>query len=230
MDIAMASYQSELDYLTNAMTNHVLSAELHNQAVNSLAFISARYTQQALDILQMMITNIFCAQLQAIDLRHMKNRTEDFLEALFEKHSVAMCEPVRKAFPWYQFVFAPQRTLAQLFAIVTVEEKDQQEISNAVVKETSSMMESFKAGLHIPEVERLLGEGRHLVFHSLCLIYDNFKTNPIQLIDTLVVAECMTLCAYILIINNSEKALIKNIVKIKCYNALKNIMIISLIM
>ena len=73
MDTAMASYMSELDFLTNNMSNHVLSTEMHNQAVNSMALVSARFTQQAVGILQMMLCNIMCAQIQAIDLRWLKS-------------------------------------------------------------------------------------------------------------------------------------------------------------
>ncbi|ELT90413.1 hypothetical protein CAPTEDRAFT_52932, partial [Capitella teleta] len=68
-DTAMASYMSELDYLTAPLTNHVLSAEMHNQSINSLALISARMTAQALDVLHMMLANITLAHVQAIDLR-----------------------------------------------------------------------------------------------------------------------------------------------------------------
>ncbi|ELU01450.1 hypothetical protein CAPTEDRAFT_53268, partial [Capitella teleta] len=69
VEIAMAAYMSELDYLTAPITNHVLSAELRNQSVNSLALISARMTQQALKILQMMLACMLLAQVQAHDLR-----------------------------------------------------------------------------------------------------------------------------------------------------------------
>ena len=161
MDIAMASYQSELDYLANNVTNHVLSAELHNQAVNSLAFVSARYTQQALEILQMMIANILCAHLQAIDLRHMKNQAESLLDDILREHGVILNEPFRKAFPWYLFVFAPQRTLSQLFEIVNVDENDRLEIINSITTETSSLIDSFKKSFQISEVEELLGAGRY---------------------------------------------------------------------
>ena len=74
------SYCSELDNLGNDMKNHVLSAEFHNQPVNSLALISARMTNETrtMEVLQMMITNILCALVQAIDLRLLQGHV--FLE------------------------------------------------------------------------------------------------------------------------------------------------------
>ena len=82
-DTAMASYMSELDFLTNNMSNHVLSTEMHNQAVNSMALVSARFTEQALEILQMMLCNIMCAQVQAIDLRWLKSEVSYFVTCVF---------------------------------------------------------------------------------------------------------------------------------------------------
>lgn len=69
VDINMAAYASELGFLANPVGSHVMSAEMHNQAINSLALISSRYTFQALDTLRIMSAAYIFTVCQALDLR-----------------------------------------------------------------------------------------------------------------------------------------------------------------
>ncbi|MCJ1262777.1 hypothetical protein MMC22_002647 [Lobaria immixta] len=71
VDVNMASYMSELAYLAHPVSSHVHSAEMHNQQINSLALISARYTMQAVELMSMICASHLYVTCQALDLRAM---------------------------------------------------------------------------------------------------------------------------------------------------------------
>lgn len=69
-DMAMAGLQSELGFLSTPV-NHVQTAEMGNQSLNSLALISARYTHTSNEVLTHMIAAHLIAVCQAVDIRAM---------------------------------------------------------------------------------------------------------------------------------------------------------------
>jgi phenylalanine ammonia-lyase len=79
IDVNMASYMSELAFIASPVSSHVQSAEQHNQAINSLVFISARYTMTAVDLVSLMSASFIYVGCQGLDLRVMH---ETFLESL----------------------------------------------------------------------------------------------------------------------------------------------------
>ena len=79
----VAALLSELGYLANPVGTHVQSAEMGNQAINSLALISARYTLDALDVLSQISAAHLVALCQALDLRAMHLKFLESLKPLF---------------------------------------------------------------------------------------------------------------------------------------------------
>ncbi|KAF2177847.1 phenylalanine ammonia-lyase [Zopfia rhizophila CBS 207.26] len=82
LDISMASYMSELSFMANPVHNHVVCAEMGNQALNSLALVGARYTETSVDLLGMMCAGYLYALCQALDLRAMGRRFEEKLRGV----------------------------------------------------------------------------------------------------------------------------------------------------
>jgi phenylalanine ammonia-lyase len=92
VDVNMAAYMSELSFLANPVHNHVVNAEMGNQALNSLALISARYTDSALDILSTMCACTLYAVCQALDLRAMHRLFEDALQPSIHTTTTALLQ------------------------------------------------------------------------------------------------------------------------------------------
>ncbi|KAI8455434.1 phenylalanine ammonia-lyase [Phakopsora pachyrhizi] len=69
LDINISAYTAELGFLASPVASHVQSAEQHNQAVNSMALVSARYTIQAVEVLSMLLSAHLYIVCMAIDLR-----------------------------------------------------------------------------------------------------------------------------------------------------------------
>ncbi|TGO68104.1 hypothetical protein BOTNAR_0030g00260 [Botryotinia narcissicola] len=69
IDIMIAALQSELGFLSNPAGSHVQTAEMGNQALNSLGLISSRYTLSALEVLTQLSAAHLVTVCQALDLR-----------------------------------------------------------------------------------------------------------------------------------------------------------------
>lgn len=79
IDVNVAAYQAELAFLASPVSSHVQSAEMHNQAINSVALISARYTLEAVRLLSLISASHLYVCCQALDLRVLHL---EFLQAL----------------------------------------------------------------------------------------------------------------------------------------------------
>lgn len=113
-DIMIAALQSELGFLANPVGTHVQTAEMGNQALNSLALISCRYTLDALEVLAQMSAVDLLALCQAFDLRAMNII---FLEDLRPQFSTIFATSFEKLLSEPDQILALQESLWDAFKI-----------------------------------------------------------------------------------------------------------------
>ena len=163
-EVAMASYTSELDFLNSPVSNHVLNAEVRNQTVNSLALISARMSEDALEIFQMQLTNVLRALVQAVELRWLKTQVESIVSELLPNESTCVNEAVLfKLFPWYQFFSCPQDVIDQITNEVPGENFIQlksDDFLETLEMEMKTLRDGLKSGELVQKVTQDMGQGK----------------------------------------------------------------------
>ena len=89
-DVAVAALAAELGFLASPVGVHTQTAEMGNQALNSLALVAGRYALDAADVLGQLAASHLVALCQALDLRAMHQRFLDALTPAFDR-SVREC-------------------------------------------------------------------------------------------------------------------------------------------
>ncbi|KAB2570676.1 Phenylalanine/tyrosine ammonia-lyase [Lasiodiplodia theobromae] len=113
IDINLAAYMSELAYLANPVSSHVQSAEIHNQAVNSLALISSRYTLQSIEVLSQMCAAYLYALCQALDLRVLQSK---FLAEAYASFNATLIKTLNDAEPSQESFADPKAVQEEVWA------------------------------------------------------------------------------------------------------------------
>ncbi|KAI1812316.1 phenylalanine ammonia-lyase [Poronia punctata] len=112
IDVNTAAYMSELSFLANPVSNHVQSAEMHNQSINSLGLLSARQTMGAIKILSMIVANCLYTGCQGVDLRTMhrtflaafQSTAKQFIDTLIDNVPTQVFDRFWRLFEdsWYE--------------------------------------------------------------------------------------------------------------------------------
>lgn len=160
-ETAMASYTSELDFLTNPVSNHVLCAELRNQCVNSLALISARMSEMVLEIFQMQIVNMLTSLCQAVDLRWIKKDVEVILESMLSDYTNLNMNVLFKLIPWYRFFCCPIEAV-KLMEIDGFAASQVTALGDQVKAKMDKLREDLVSGKFIEKIASNMGEGKLL--------------------------------------------------------------------
>lgn len=84
IDVMTAALTSELGFLANPVGTHVQTAEMGNQALNSLALVSTRYTLESVEVFSQLAAAHIVTVCQALDLRALEC---EFRKALAPKFS-----------------------------------------------------------------------------------------------------------------------------------------------
>lgn len=143
VDIATAAYTAELGYLASPVSTHIQSAEMHNQAINSMALVAARATINAIDVLSMLMATYLYNLCQALDLRALQAdfmaQLPDLLRDALQIHFGSYITPAEEGVLLNSLVRAMQESLDRS---TTMDNEDRMRM---VANSTTSPLVNFLA-------------------------------------------------------------------------------------
>lgn len=178
LDINMAAYMSELAYVANPVSSHVQSAEMHNQAVNSLALITARYTLEAVEIFSMMVATYIYILCQALDLRCLHAEFVKTVEPVIYK---IFCEQFSSAITVKECSIFAKRSLDNLLEKwQSLSHLDLDHRSEAAAKEsladlTSACIHDYPALLIQPDIFDRIARYQDMAAKTLATTYNSTR-------------------------------------------------------
>ncbi|CAK4029243.1 phenylalanine aminomutase (L-beta-phenylalanine forming)-like [Lecanosticta acicola] len=171
VDINMASYMSELAFLANPVSSHVQPAEMSNQAVNSLALISARYTMDAVEIVSLMCAAHLYSVCQALDLQVMR------LQYLQRIRESLKCTTLAELFPGHDYMELVMEAIDK--GLSAHKTKDLEDQARATADSVMAVILS-KAS----ELEVVAGTTSELTMSTLAAFSNDCKTTILSCISS----------------------------------------------
>ncbi|KUL90885.1 hypothetical protein ZTR_00704 [Talaromyces verruculosus] len=191
LDINMAAYMSELAYLAHSVSSHVQSAEMHNQAVNSLALISARYTLEAVELMSMITATYIYILCQALDLRclhleFVKVAQPVISELLRENFGSAMTEESLREFSHRTWKFLVEKWLS--LSHLDLEHRCKATMKESLSDLTSACISDY-SGLrnkpeilgHIERYQQAATEALGSIYNTTREVFFKHQTTPLYI-------------------------------------------------
>ena len=122
----------------------------------------------------MMLANMLCCQVQAVDLRWLQRQVESDLDELLPRYGVDPSNTLLSiAPPWYKFALQPRAAAAELQQHLVFDDTEFNEFISELVDHMDDLTTRMKTNECYSEVYQALGQGKRFqqAYFTLWVVY-----------------------------------------------------------